>query len=523
MRMWGLLVFVLGCLPAPPKGPPAPADASAGDAGGAIALWVRDTAGATWPLGAAPRRPALVLHVPGGALGDPEPVMLVRGEVTAALRADLERAPLLVAHTPLLVPVNLSRSGDDVLVVPNAPLELGGLYAIVVAGWAKHADGRALDAIVTLPFQVASAGAGASLVATFPPDRASGLPTSLPRVVLAFDDDVSGEEDIVLEREDGEPVGAEVARVSCDDVGLATATCVLIAPASTLEPTTRYALVVGEGVRDRGGASVGPVVITFTTGAGAFPPTSFAAPTCAIDEIETGDACVLVQDDVARLRTAANNAVYGHVETVFGRATFFAPRGEVAVTLEGLSPDTDLALVLRAFDAAGASIERAIDVRTTGPLAPLFIAEVRHDPDGPEPAQEYVELASASDAPIDLSGFTLSDRPDTLGDVLPAGATLPPRARVLLVADGFVPDHPEDAPVPSGVVLIRVGSALASAGISNGGEALFLRDALGRRVSEVAAIPSAGEGRCIARISGTGRVPRANELVVLDATCSPGF
>ena len=524
MRMWAVF-FLVGCLPEPNTIPPI-RDAEVEASSTTIELTVYGTNGDVWPSAAAPRRPRIVLRVPGGAEGDPEPVMLIRGPETAAWLADLERAPILVANRGALVPVTLTRTDDDIVLSPDAPLELGAVYTIAVAGWATHRDGRALDAIVTRPLQVASGEAGARVVATFPPDRSAGAPTTLPHVFVAFDDAITGIEHVFVEAHDGTRPSVSAREVACEDVGLSAYTCVRLDVPAALAHTTEYAIVVTEDVRDRSGASVGYFASSFTTASGPLSETTLSAPSCTLDERAAGDGrfCALVQDDIIRLRSLSNNATYGYLDGDGRRTPFFAPRGEIALARSGLAPDTDHQLALTAYDAAGNAIEVAFALRTEVPLADVIVSEVRHDPSGPEPAQEYVELANGSDVEIALAGFSISDRAETLGDVLPQGARIAPFGRVLLVPDAFDPDHADDVRVPNGVVLVRIGSSIASSGISNGGEALFLRDASARRVAEAPAIASVGEGRCIVRTTPRGRLPGPDDYVVLEALpCTPGF
>ena len=106
-----------------------------------------------------------------------------------------------------------------------------------------------------------------------------------------------------------------------------------------LAPTTEYAIVIPEDVRDRSGASVGYFASSFTTASGPLGETTLSSPSCTLDERTAGDGrfCALVQDDVLRLRTASNNATYGYLDGGGRRTPFFAPRGEIALALEGRS------------------------------------------------------------------------------------------------------------------------------------------------------------------------------------------
>jgi hypothetical protein len=485
---------------------------------------VHDVAGAGWPTTSVPRRPRLTLRIPGGAEGDPEPVLLVRGEPSSALLADLERAPLTATTLALIVPCTSNRDADDVTLVPDAPLELAASYTLLLAGWARRRDGTAHASVLAFTVTVAQSRAGAMLVGTFPPDRASGLPVEMPRVLLALDDDVSGTEDVHVVRADGEPVPLSRRTIPCEEAGFDAPACIALDLERVLEPGTLYALVVGEGLRDRGGASIGPLETSFVTGTGAQPPTMLLAQTCAPDETSAEGACLLVQDDTVRARMTTTQATYGFAEMLGIRYPFFAPRGEIALVIRELPPATPHELTLFATDARGDVLTRTWPVTTLETMPAIVIAEVRHDPSGPEPGQEYVELWNTGAAEADLSSFTISDRVDATGDVLPLGTRVEPFGRLLLVADAFEALHPEDVPVPQGVRLVRIGSALATSGISNGGEPIFLRDALGRRVAEAPAIASRGEGRCVVRAHGEGRVALPGEYVVLEgAPCTPGY
>ena len=117
-----------------------------------------------------------------------------------------------------------------------------------------------------------------------------------------------------------------------------------------------------------------------------------------------------------------------------------------------------------------------------------------------------------------MAGLALSDRPDRLGDVITTAQMVPPGARALLVADAFDPEDDADVPVPPGVLLVRVGTSLASGGLSNAGEALYLRDAASRRLSASPASSTDG-GECLQRLEGERLGGEAQFTV---GPCSPG-
>jgi hypothetical protein len=92
-----------------------------------------------------------------------------------------------------------------------------------------------------------------------------------------------------------------------------------------------------------------------------------------------------------------------------------------------------------------------------------------------------------------------------------------PGEHVLLVGDAFDPDA---AGVLPGATLIRVGRTIVSSGITNRGEALYLRDAMQRRLAFVPAMEGF-EDRCVIRreeVPMRRDVPESFDY----AACTPG-
>jgi hypothetical protein len=200
-----------------------------------------------------------------------------------------------------------------------------------------------------------------------------------------------------------------------------------------------------------------------------------------------------------------------------------ASRGEATLTLDQLEPASPITIAVRLVDLAGLETRLGFGVSTTPPLAPLYVTEVRADPLGAEPAQEYVEVLNSATVPLDLSEFSISDRADATGDVIERTVILAPGARALIVADSFDPDDRADAPVPPGTPLVRIGASIGSGGLRNAGEPIFLRDPEGRRVSAAPREPAPRPGVCAVRASSDGRTGRHGSFV-LDAEggCTPG-
>ena len=123
---------------------------------------------------------------------------------------------------------------------------------------------------------------------------------------------------------------------------------------------------------------------------------------------------------------------------------------------------------------------------------------------------------------IDLDGFALADQSTRVGDVVMGHVMLPARGHALFVSDSFDAAKSaggRDAAIPAGVPLVRLGTSLGSGGLSNAGEELFLRDALGRRLSAAPAIAT-GAGRCLLRVSENPREGSVDAFAV--GACTPG-
>ena len=178
-----------------------------------------------------------------------------------------------------------------------------------------------------------------------------------------------------------------------------------------------------------------------------------------------------------------------------------------------------LGLSLEGLD--GRAVTRTVHTRTTPPLPTWTITEIRSDSVGPEPAQEYVELVNFGGVAMRPAGLTLADAPDRLGDLIESPVTIAPGGRLLVVAQDFDPDRPDDQQPPAGIPIVRVDGPLASGGLSNGGEPLYLRDGDGRRISSAPALPSSGPGSCLRRVSDAPRTGAPGAFTV-SSRCTPG-
>ncbi len=524
-----LIALVLGgCLGEPPVAPDAP-DETEPDAGPTApvvrSFAVRDADGRVHPPEATPRRPLIVLEVSAPVVGEPEPAVVLRGLADDALEADLERPPLRSASEERIVDAVVERWGTSIAIAPSEALSPGEPYLVALGGWAADAAGQPLGDPFVVTLRVAEAGAaGAVATAAWPADGTSGVPTALPMLAVRFDADVDGLDGVRLETAGGREVPVRRQLVSCALVGWRDGVCVVLRPDTRLATHTEHRVVVGDAVTDRTGASVGPWEARFVTGAAtATRPFEWLEHPCALDEEAARTTCVLADDRSLTIRVRADSPLRLWAITDHAADSAVAPRGEATLRLDGLAAGTPYEVALRAVDLSGREHEVTLALATEADLAPLSITEVRADPRGPEPQQEYVEVANVGRDPVDLGGFSLSDDAGREGDLVAHPFVLPAGARVLFVADAFDPSHPEDDLAPPGVGLIRVGTSLGSGGLKNAGEPLFLRDADGRRLSAAPALAATASGACIVRV---GADPRSGDEAAFAADpaggCTPG-
>ena len=477
-----------------------------------VELLAFDHVGRAWPLDGLPRQPILQLRTSAPITADEAFVFLFEGDLDAeALLDDLRRPPLLSRHEDLLLPLEV----DGTTLWPPR-LQPGAPYTLGVGAWARDSDGRPLAGPFVASLRVAAVAAGAEVTDSWPADGTAGAPYAIPLIALRFDDEVRGE-DIALVGERG-PVSGELRVIPCEDVGWANGECRALIPGGPLRPESRYRIEVGEELVDRSGAPVGPWSATFDTGSEAQRPPVFLSLACHLDEYAIGPVCVLADDRSLVVRAQLDAPVRAFLSGASLGARTVANRGEVRLELSPLVAGSTFDGELRLEGLGGEHHVEVLELRAQAQLPTLTIAEVRSDPMGSEPRQEYVELVNFGESPVPLTGLFLADRPDREGDLIDGGQSVPPGARALLVADGFDPEDPADPLVPPGVMLVRIGTSLASGGLTNAGEPLFLRDAAGHRLSAAPAVET-GPGRCLVR-SGSGRSGDEGSFRV--AECTPG-
>lgn len=518
------LALLTGCLQAPEE--PLPLEALTVEA-----LTAQGPLGNETPLLDLTRRPTLTLitNVPLNSSGPP--LFLFDGALDAATLQDLTAPPLRIATQARLLDARVELQGTQAKIAPDLPLQPQQQLTLVLAPWAVGESGQRFPKdtkAFVAPLQVTSQPAGgAAIVGSWPANGASGVPPNLAYAAIAADGALSAVTDsLSLDREDGrDSVPVTVQPAECEDLGFRAYTCLKLIPERDLLAGTAYLLRV-EDWTDQAGARLDPWSARFVTAAEADhqAPTTLAVP-CALDEIDLIVGCALITDTSARLRLAADEpTLITWTADDCIRRTIAAFGGEADFTLEHLTPDHEHTLHVSLLDAAGNTTHWEAPFVTTPTLAPVTISEVRFDPVGPEPQQEYVELFNFGRVPVDLLGYALRDDPLRSGDTIARSVILHPGGRVLLVADDFDSANPLDVAPAPGVLLVRMGTSLGSGGLSNSGEAVFLVDDNGTRLSETPAVASAGAGSCLQRRQPDTRDGRIESFVHdADRPCTPGW
>jgi hypothetical protein len=129
----------------------------------------------------------------------------------------------------------------------------------------------------------------------------------------------------------------------------------------------------------------------------------------------------------------------------------------------------------------------------------VTIDEVRVDPLGPEPAQEYVEVLNFGASDVSMQGFSLTNDAFAQGQLILGDPGLAPGERALVVSPDFDVNDRSDGALPAGVRLLRLARPLA---LRNDGSALYLRDAAGRRLASAPALAPERAGQCVYRVPG---------------------
>ncbi|MEM6962400.1 MAG: lamin tail domain-containing protein [Myxococcota bacterium] len=468
-----------------------------------VDAYATDYRGHTVPLQELPLRPRFHLVVRDIEPSKPGSIHLfLPGDLDKILK-DLARAPILSRHLELSHPIDVVFGEKRIDVTPIEALTAGQEYVLAVAGWAGSGEAR-LEAPHHTEVRVSSGSPGAEVLESFPADGTAGVPIDLASIALRFSDTVhfaSGS--VELRDPDQRTVPVVTKNASCIDLGWSEGFCVEVSPAEQLRLDADYSLHLSAQVSDRHGAPVGPWEMRFRTGVS--PALSWVPLTCAIHETETEFGCVLIDDSSAFLRLQTNLPSRFQIILDSHLLVGTAPRGAAEFQIDVGTPQTDIVAIVEANGLNGAQLNHWLELQTTEPLATLSIDEILSNPLGPEPRQEWVEIWNYGPDPVDLAGFNLSDRADREGDFFAAGQILAPGARALIVSASFAASESAEAPIPAGTPLLNVDNSLASGGLTNSGEPLWLRDSAQRRISAAPATPPPAAGVCRIRTSPNRR------------------
>ncbi len=523
---WLLAASSSGCLPTPPQ------RNAASDAGPpALTFAVQDWFGHVADPAALPRRPRLQVTLAQRLARQPQAVWLLEGEVDAELLGDLREAPLSAAHTAKEVQCDLAFEGAQVTVTPKAALVPGHAYTLAIAGFGRLTDGSRLSPYGdpwTRSLRVADdLLSGAAVTASWPADGSSGVGTNLQFAALVLDGEVSGlREGVWLADAQGLAVATGTpSLVPCAELDASGGCCVQLPLEGALQPNAHYTLTTGHALLDAHGAPVQSSQASFTTAGGPdLRAPRWTATQCASDETSAAIGCILADDVSISLRMTTDAAVRAQVEVAGTLSSLLAPQAALRWRRAGMQANQTLPLQVTLLDAAGNATRAHLKVAASHALATLSINEVRADPLGSEPAQEYVELLNYGTQPVALRGFSLSDDPLWEGTPIVSDAVVEPGARALLVPDSFDASDSRDVVPPAGALLVRVGPTLGKSGLANQGEVVLLRDPDHHRISSAPASPAPRPGVCIVRVSADMRSGEAGSFGYdADETCTPGY
>ena len=352
------------------------------------------------------------------------------------------------------------------------------------------------------PGAESDAGTSVSQAALLDPAPGSAMvPVNLSAITIGFPRNVTLPEGAARIGQPGSPQDRAVSLgqgevVDCP-VG-ASKYCVRIPIAGALLPVAAYEVALDVGVVCDDGQTLGAGPLgQFSTA--AVP--DLAPPSIQGFSIEPSGPCLL-----ARFET--NESAAGQLVIDVNGSEHVIPAGSgvtqflVASNVVALGATGTVRVFARAVDLAGNVAEStAVEWTVPASMPPIAITEIRANPVGPEPAQEFVEVKNLGDAPVDLGGFAIEDAKGK--DALPM-MFLAPGAYALIVPSGFDATNSEDTLPAANTPLVRIDTRIGSDGLSNSGETVRLRASDGTLVSSYSAATAvsaaAWSGKSIHRI-----------------------
>lgn len=381
--------------------------------------------------------PVVQISIVGAARAIPsEELWVVEGEVSSAQLSALQRKEPSKTLMERRVPARAFVRGDDVVIAPERAFTPG---VVTVAS----AEPR-----WTASFEVGEHGAFPLLARAWPPPGAPGQPSAW----VFCGDAVTGEPAETL---------LAPANVTGAFEGWIDPRCVkftgealdagfVVPPAWIVCDGTPCAL-------EPGALDAGPLAIA-------------EALACETGEISFGLGCAAVADDRLIVRAPAL-PLYWMVAIDGAEILSSSPRAAGArFVIRGLTPSTDVPLVVRTLDASGVERVDLVRVSTAAPAPHVVLSEVYANPVGAEPTQEWIELYNDGFVEVSLAGVRLEDAG---GEAVLPDLLLAPGAFVVLAMEAFELDDGFDTPTPATCPLARL-EALGKNGLSNSGEPLTL-------------------------------------------------
>ncbi|MCP4600615.1 MAG: lamin tail domain-containing protein [Proteobacteria bacterium] len=237
-------------------------------------------------------------------------------------------------------------------------------------------------------------------------------------------------------------------------------------------------------------------------------PPEFSVPDCGVSELLIDRICVaegaisaslrFVTDEPTTVSISASEQVRAGI-----LSDEWSTSHHIAVTDLDTENETNVSFEVK--DVNGNLMEFEVQISGWGG-PPIAITEVLADPFGPEPSQEFIEIANFGAVEVDISGWMIDDGGDTNGDLIPIGTILGPGEVAILVSSAYVRDEGQDPSPESETLIVSLETSICSNGLKNSdAESIELYDAAGVLVSQY-------KGQAGAPVEGSGSIRLSAEL-----------
>lgn len=506
-----MLASAAGCMATPDA--PQTTDASVSPTELSVTMSVHDkTSGAQWTLsddtqqlGDLSNNVEIVIESYDAITNSQSSVFLFREANLEQLRSDLARSPLRQASEAWLVEKNTTSADRSTALRPLHALD-DGRYTVAIANWAENDKGTRLwKEPILRTFQITRA------------KEPSLQPRSIEADILWPTQIVAETQAIVLQITNldethpmtiTEDANAIFKAVSCvEPANLKKCLWVKLSQKPAEHLTLEQA---------------GQTLASFEVRSSpeTHSPSKLLATPCAADEVGLMEqkfnwGCVWVSESSLVSRHRSTGPLMAYLN---GQPLIWAKVGDV---FESNFFGEDVANALASIDAIDEKgvLYHAEQKISLLKLPTLSITEVRADPIGAEPHQEYIEILNYGDFEIDLFNFEIADNLYGPGDRIRKHIRIKPHQRALVVGQKFMPtDASETNPDPQ-TLIIRLDESLGTNGLSNSGETVVIRDNQRRRLSQTPDSIKPKAGLCLQRKGSQPRWGRPSDFV--NGPCSP--